>query len=378
MKADAAKDKINFQLESAYRSYEHQAELYEAYKRGTGNLAAAPGTSDHGLGKAIDLYPTAAQEWVRRNGRKYGWYWPPETGEPWHFVYVGGGRLEPPKQQVPGQQPQIQIPDAQNYGVKDGEQKRVKYNNKNYVIARDKGKWRVYKVNPTTGLLEEVDRTDQSFVKVLDEYRKTQSPTSPKPQQPPGQQPAKKSYNGLTSFYGVSGNEPELKGTRYEKKPDRFGYDPDKKTTASGAPFIPSGLTAAHKTLPFGTKLRVTNPNNGKSVIVTVNDRGPFSGNRVLDLSYGAAKAIDMVRSGEINAKIEELKGGGYIPKQSPDRKVSSLNSYPSYAQGGNSILIVEKMVPVPMPVPVKGRRSGSNYFAVAGVNNTASPLSIG
>jgi len=47
-----------------------------------------------------------------------------------------------------------------------------------------------------------------------------------------------------------------------------FGYDPGKKTTASGAPFIPSGLTAAHKTLPFGTKLRVTNPNSSTDVLV--------------------------------------------------------------------------------------------------------------
>jgi rare lipoprotein A len=62
--------------------------------------------------------------------------------------------------------------------------------------------------------------------------------------------------------------------------------------TASGEKFNPDGLTAAHKTLPFGTCLVVGNPRNGKSVNVRVNDRGPFAKDRVLDLAAGAARAI--------------------------------------------------------------------------------------
>src|SRR5262245_36445174 len=65
--------------------------------------------------------------------------------------------------------------------------------------------------------------------------------------------------------------------------------------TASGEKFNPRGLTAAHRTLPFGTCLVVGNPRNGKSVKVRVNDRGPFVKNRVLDLAAGAARAIGMV-----------------------------------------------------------------------------------
>ena len=65
--------------------------------------------------------------------------------------------------------------------------------------------------------------------------------------------------------------------------------------TASGEKFNPDGLTAAHKTLPFGTCLVVGNPRNGKSVNVRVNDRGPFAKDRVLDLAAGAARAIGMV-----------------------------------------------------------------------------------
>ena len=66
------------------------------------------------------------------------------------------------------------------------------------------------------------------------------------------------------------------------------------KFTASGARFDPDGMTAAHRTFPFGTKLLVTNPRNGKSVTVTINDRGPFVKGVTLDLSRGAAKAIGL------------------------------------------------------------------------------------
>lgn len=64
------------------------------------------------------------------------------------------------------------------------------------------------------------------------------------------------------------------------------------QTTANGERFNAYGNTTAHKTLPFGTKLRVTNQSNGKSVIVRVNDRGPFIAGRSLDLSYGAFSSI--------------------------------------------------------------------------------------
>ena len=70
------------------------------------------------------------------------------------------------------------------------------------------------------------------------------------------------------------------------------------RTTASGEPMNPSAMTTAHRYLPFGTRLRVTNPNNGKSVIVRVNDRGPFVGGRELDLSYGAFTRIASASQG--------------------------------------------------------------------------------
>jgi rare lipoprotein A len=72
------------------------------------------------------------------------------------------------------------------------------------------------------------------------------------------------------------------------------------KQTASGQPFDPKGLTAAHRTLPFGTRLNVSNPRTGKSVIVVINDRGPFVSGIELDLSLGAAQALGMSGTGAV------------------------------------------------------------------------------
>jgi rare lipoprotein A len=75
--------------------------------------------------------------------------------------------------------------------------------------------------------------------------------------------------------------------------------------TSSGERFNPNGLTAAHRTLPLGTRLRVTNVANGRSVIVRVNDRGPFVRSRLIDVSLGAAREIQMIRSGKAQVRLE-------------------------------------------------------------------------
>lgn len=79
------------------------------------------------------------------------------------------------------------------------------------------------------------------------------------------------------------------------------------RSTASGERFNQSNMTAAHKYLPFGTRLRVTNKRNGKSVVVRINDRGPYVGGRLLDLSKGAASQIGMVRSGSASVCIAKV-----------------------------------------------------------------------
>lgn len=88
---------------------------------------------------------------------------------------------------------------------------------------------------------------------------------------------------GIASYYGN-----ELAGNR----------------TANGERFDPGQLTAAHRTLPFGSMVRVTNMSNGDSVIVRINDRGPFSRGRVIDVSHAAAREIGMQRSGTARVKL--------------------------------------------------------------------------
>ena len=87
-----------------------------------------------------------------------------------------------------------------------------------------------------------------------------------------------------------------------------YGQPHHGRLTASGRRFNMHELTAAHRTLPFGTRLRVTNLINGRAVTVTITDRGPFVKQRVLDLSYAAARAIGMIGPGTAPVQLDILK----------------------------------------------------------------------
>lgn len=89
-----------------------------------------------------------------------------------------------------------------------------------------------------------------------------------------------------------------------------YGPNFDGKPTASGEKFNQSAMTAAHKTYPFGTVVRVTNLRNGRSVEVRINDRGPFVKGRIIDLSRGAAKKIDMIQAGTVPVRLDVLRWG--------------------------------------------------------------------
>ena len=91
------------------------------------------------------------------------------------------------------------------------------------------------------------------------------------------------SFTGLAAYYSQSGK------------------------LASGGRFNPNELTAAHRTLPFGTRVRVTDPKSGRSVIVTINDRGPFGRGRVIDVSLSAARALGMIGRGVIYVRADVL-----------------------------------------------------------------------
>jgi len=95
-----------------------------------------------------------------------------------------------------------------------------------------------------------------------------------------------------------------------------YGEEFAGKTTANGEIFDPMQLTAAHRTFPFGTLLEVTNPKTSRAVQVRINDRGPYVGNRVLDLSYAAAREIGLVEpgSGTVSMKVVQIGKGEREP----------------------------------------------------------------
>lgn len=93
-------------------------------------------------------------------------------------------------------------------------------------------------------------------------------------------------------------------GATYTGKASYYADKFHGRTTASGAKYDKKKLTAAHKTLPFGTVVEVTNMANNKKVTVTINDRGPFVAGRIIDLSRAAAEKIDMVTAGVVDVKV--------------------------------------------------------------------------
>jgi rare lipoprotein A len=88
-----------------------------------------------------------------------------------------------------------------------------------------------------------------------------------------------------------------------------YGHEQHGGPTASGERFDMRKLTAAHRTLPFGTRVRVTNTRNGRSVEVRINDRGPYGGRgRIIDLSEAAARRLDMIAAGVVPVTVEVLQ----------------------------------------------------------------------
>ena len=89
-----------------------------------------------------------------------------------------------------------------------------------------------------------------------------------------------------------------------------YGREFHRKLTANGQRFNMYKVSAAHKTLPLGTRVKVTNLNNGKSIRLTINDRGPFKKGRILDLSYKAAQKLGFVNEGPTKVRIDVIKLG--------------------------------------------------------------------
>lgn len=89
-----------------------------------------------------------------------------------------------------------------------------------------------------------------------------------------------------------------------------YGNEYHGRLTASGEVFDQEAMTAAHRNYPFGTRVRVTNLKNRRSVLVRINDRGPFIRGRIIDLSRGAARELNMLRDGIVPVRVEVLEWG--------------------------------------------------------------------
>jgi len=106
--------------------------------------------------------------------------------------------------------------------------------------------------------------------------------------------------SALIGFAGLGSGEALGADQALRGKAFWYGAAHHGRRTASGETFNRNALTAAHRSLPFGTRLRVTNAHTGRSVVVRVNDRGPFGGGRVIDISHAAARTIGLSGVGEV------------------------------------------------------------------------------
>ena len=121
-----------------------------------------------------------------------------------------------------------------------------------------------------------------------------------------------RSTRGNPVYYEVFGKRYYLLATAegYKERGVASWYGPDfhARPTSSGEPYDMYAMTAAHKTLPIPAYARVTNLSNGRSVVVRINDRGPFVRGRIIDVSRAAAERLGMLRAGVVPVRVEQLK----------------------------------------------------------------------
>jgi len=134
--------------------------------------------------------------------------------------------------------------------------------------------------------------------------------------------PEPRSALGNPPFYDVLGRRYFVLSTAegYKERGIASWYGPGfhAEKTSNGEPYDMYGMTAAHKTLPLPAFVRVTNLRNGRSVVVRVNDRGPFKEGRIIDLSWTAAAKLDMLREGTAPVEVETLTQAGDLRSPAP------------------------------------------------------------
>lgn len=157
-----------------------------------------------------------------------------------------------------------------------------------------------------------------------------------------------KSRKGNPPFYDVKGKRYYVlsSGAGYRERGVASWYGPGfhKEQTSNGESYDMYGMTAAHKTLPLPANVRVTNLENGRSIVVRVNDRGPFVGNRIIDLSRTAAAKLDMLRNGTAMVEVRSLDpltpATAAVPAADPDLYVQAG----AFSDPANAQRMVERL----------------------------------
>lgn len=186
-------------------------------------------------------------------------------------------------------------------------------------------------------------------------------------------------YKVSTKPYTVGGNTyyPMASANGFVESGDASWYGPDfhGKQTASGEMYNKHAFTAAHKTLPFGTRVNVKNLDNGLSTDVVINDRGPFKSGRIIDLSYAAANRINMVGRGTARVKISSI---GSVNNQNTARTATtnsekSNNNYyvqvGTYSVSNNATAAAKKLSNMGYAQAI--RKKNGKYAVVAGPYGT-------
>ncbi|WP_392535024.1 septal ring lytic transglycosylase RlpA family protein [Nostoc sp. C117] len=175
--------------------------------------------------------------------------------------------------------------------VKSGDRYTIKVNGQELV-----------EINEGTRLADTTNNLAQDALQATNRFRRLLGNASPLKEIANLPAPLPLSMPKLPQQISVGGVRISFKGMA-----SYYGYDGSGNRTASGQRFNPEEMTAAHRSLPFGTQVRVTNTSNGRSVIVRINDRGPYIRGRIIDLSAGAARVLGMMGSGVAQVHVEVL-----------------------------------------------------------------------
>jgi rare lipoprotein A len=199
-----------------------------------------------------------------------------------------------------------------------------------------------------------------------------------------------RSRNGNPPFYDVMGKRYFVLSSSvgYVERGVASWYGPGfhKVRTSTGEPYDMYAMTAAHKTLPLPAYVRVSNLQNGRSIVVRVNDRGPFVGNRIIDLSYTAASKLDMLRNGTAMVEVRTIEPGSVgapltasvaAPSAAPSTAPSAAPSTaPSAAPLTATPLTAAEATP-PAPAESAAAPESASDSSAGGVSNVAVPRAL-